>query len=146
MYRHLLVPLDGTDLSTEIVGQAVEFAQTQGARITFFHAQPDYAASSFGMAELIRTSAPEEFAYAYHGRARELLAKAESAARARNVPCGSYSTVNDSPYQAIIAAARQARAGGERSGRREIFGRAPVSMGSTPAARGAARQRQSGAN
>ena len=29
MYRHLLVPIDGTDLSTEMVGQAVEFARTR---------------------------------------------------------------------------------------------------------------------
>src|SRR5688572_25516696 len=37
MYRHLFVPLDGTDLSVETVGQAVEYASTLGARITFFH-------------------------------------------------------------------------------------------------------------
>ena len=41
MYRHLLVPVDGTDLSIETVGRAVEFARSVGARVTFFHAQPD---------------------------------------------------------------------------------------------------------
>ncbi|HEX6827880.1 MAG TPA: universal stress protein, partial [Burkholderiales bacterium] len=76
-------------------------------RVTFFHAQPDYAASFFGDAEIVRITSPDEFAYAYQGRARELLAKAESAARARGVPCDSASTVSDSPYQAIIEAARQ---------------------------------------
>jgi nucleotide-binding universal stress UspA family protein len=108
MYRHLLVPIDGTDLSTETVSRAVEFARTLGARVTFFHAQPDYAASSFGDAEILRATSPAEFAYAYQGRARELLAKAEAAARARGVPCDSSSTANDSPYEAIIAAAREA--------------------------------------
>jgi nucleotide-binding universal stress UspA family protein len=45
MYHHLLVPVDGSDLSIQIIGQAVEFARTLGARITFFHAVPDHGAS-----------------------------------------------------------------------------------------------------
>jgi nucleotide-binding universal stress UspA family protein/hemerythrin-like domain-containing protein len=108
MYRHLLVPVDGTDLSIETVGRAVEFARSLGARVTFFHAQPDYAASLSGDAEVVRATSPADFAYAFAGRARELLAKAESAARAQGVPCESRSTANDTPYLAIIAAARDA--------------------------------------
>jgi nucleotide-binding universal stress UspA family protein/hemerythrin-like domain-containing protein len=108
MYRHLLVPVDGTDLSIETVGHAAELARTLGARITFFHARPDHAASLFGDAEIVRSTAPAQFAYAFEGRARELLAKAESAARAHGVPCDSRSAVSDTPYLAIIAAARDA--------------------------------------
>jgi nucleotide-binding universal stress UspA family protein/hemerythrin-like domain-containing protein len=108
MYRHLLVPVDGTDLSTQIVGQAVEFARILGARITFFHAVPDHAASLRGEAEVVWTTSPNEFVYAFEGRARELLAKAESAARALGVPCSAASTVSDKPYEAILAAARDA--------------------------------------
>jgi nucleotide-binding universal stress UspA family protein/hemerythrin-like domain-containing protein len=108
MYRHLLVPVDGTDLSIETVGRAVEFARSVGARVTFFHAQPDHAASLFGDAEVVRLTSPADFAYTFAGRARELLAKAESAARAMGVPCESRSAVSDTPYLAIIAAARDA--------------------------------------
>ncbi|HJV25194.1 MAG TPA: universal stress protein [Aromatoleum sp.] len=108
MYRHLLVPIDGTDLSTETISNAVEFARTLGARITFFHAQPDHAAAFSGEAEIVRMTSPADFAYAYQGRARELLAKAESAARALGVPCDSATAVSDSPYRAIIAAAQDA--------------------------------------
>ena len=108
MYSHLLVPVDGTDLSTEMVGRAVEFARTLGARITFFHAQPDHAASLFGDADVLRLTSPADFTYAFEGRAREVLAKAESAARALGVPCESRSAVNDTPYLAIIDAARDA--------------------------------------
>ena len=109
MYRHLLVPIDGTDLSTETLGRAVELACTLGARITFFHAQPNHAASLFGEAELVRVTAPAEFTYAYDGRARELLSKAESAARAKGVPCESVTSVSDSPHLAIVEAARAAQ-------------------------------------
>lgn len=108
MYRHLLVPIDGTDLSTATISQAVEFARALGARITFFHAQPDFAASLSGDAEVVRLTAPADFVYAYQGRARELLTKAESAARAQGVPCASTSAVSDSPYSAIVSTAREA--------------------------------------
>jgi nucleotide-binding universal stress UspA family protein/hemerythrin-like domain-containing protein len=108
MYRHLLVPVDGTDLSIETVGRAAEFARTVGARITFFHAQPDHASSLFGDAEVVRLTSPSEYGYAFEGRSRELLAKAESAARAQGVPCDSRSAVSDTPYAAIIDAARAA--------------------------------------
>src|SRR5574337_1314857 len=106
MYRHLLVPIDGTDLSTVTIGLAVEFARSLGARITFFHAQPDFAASLGGDAEIVRLTAPADYMYTYQGRARELLTKAESAARAHGVPCASSSAVSDTPYSAIIDAAR----------------------------------------
>lgn len=108
MYRHLLVPIDNTDLSTVTIGRAVEFAMTVGARITFFHAQEDYSGLLGGDAEIVRLTAPEDYNYAYQGRPRELLTKAESAARARGVPCTSQTVVSDTPYAAIIEAARDA--------------------------------------
>ena len=108
MYRHLLVPIDNSDLSTVTIGRAVEFALAIGARITFFHARADHSSSITGDAEIVRMTAPEDYAYNFQGRARELLTKAESAARARGVPCASASAVSDSPYVAIIDAARAA--------------------------------------
>jgi nucleotide-binding universal stress UspA family protein/hemerythrin-like domain-containing protein len=108
MYRHLLVPVDATDLSIETIGQAVEFARVLGARITFFHAVQDRASSLFGEAELARTAAPGECIYAGEGRARELLVKAEAAARAYGIPCSSASAINNTVHAAILAAAREA--------------------------------------
>ena len=85
MYRHLMVPIDSTDLSIEVVGNAVGLARTVGARITFFHAVED--------------------GYAFEGQARELLAKAEAAARALGVPCSAKQVRSDKPAAAIVEAA-----------------------------------------
>lgn len=109
MYTHLLVPIDATDLSTVVVGKAVELARSLGARITFFHAQLNYNASFFGDAELVRVTSPDDFAYSYTGRARELLAKAESAAHAKGVSCSSITTVCSKAHQGIIGAAQEAQ-------------------------------------
>ncbi len=52
MYRHLFVPIDDSDLSVEVIGNAVALARPLGARITFFHAVADAAGSLRGDAEL----------------------------------------------------------------------------------------------
>jgi nucleotide-binding universal stress UspA family protein/hemerythrin-like domain-containing protein len=109
VYHHLLVPIDETDLSAETIGKAIEFALALGARITFFHAQINYSFSFFGGGEVVRVTAPEDFAYSFQGRARELLTKAESAARAQGVTSAVASSVSDSPHHAIIDAARNAK-------------------------------------
>jgi nucleotide-binding universal stress UspA family protein/hemerythrin-like domain-containing protein len=107
MYRHLLVPIDDTDLSIGVVGNAVGLARALGARITFFHAVADPSHSIRGDAELLRLTAHDDYTYAYGGKARELLAKAEAAARACGVPCSSLQQPGDKPAAAIIEAAHQ---------------------------------------
>jgi hemerythrin-like domain-containing protein/nucleotide-binding universal stress UspA family protein len=100
MYRHLLVPVDGTDLSIELVGNAVGLARQLGARVTFFHLLPDDDA--------LHRRAPSEPGGARSGRARELLAKAQAAARACGVPCTALTRLGDRLAAAIVDAARDA--------------------------------------
>jgi nucleotide-binding universal stress UspA family protein/hemerythrin-like domain-containing protein len=106
MYRHLLVPIDDTPLSVEVIGNAVGLARSVGARITFFHVVGDASGSLLGDAELVRIVAPEDHDYLVVGRARELLAKAEAAARACEVPCESMHRAGEKPAAAIVEAAR----------------------------------------
>ena len=58
MYRHLMVPLDDSQLSNDAVHQAVQLAQALGAKVTFFHAQSDYGASSIGALERVMSPVP----------------------------------------------------------------------------------------
>lgn len=106
MYRHLLVPIDDSVLSIGVVGNAVGLARALGARITFFHAVADPARSVASDAELLRLTAHDDYDYAYTGKARELLAKAEAAAHALGVPCSSLQRPGDKPSTAIVEAAR----------------------------------------
>ena len=105
MFRHLLVPIDDSALSTETVRQAVMFASTLGAKITFFHAKADYGASSLGALE--RVMSPSAFNEEMAGEARALLAKAETVARAANVTYASVYVTSDRPYAAILDAAQR---------------------------------------
>ena len=103
MYRHLLVPLDDSQLSAETVNKAVQFARTLGAKVTFFHARSDYGASSIGALE--RVMSPATFNEGVAGDARAILAKAEVVARAAGVPHDSAAVTSDRPYEAILGAA-----------------------------------------
>jgi len=103
MYRHLLVPIDGSPLASATSEQAVAYARASGARLTFFHARPDYAATGDGA--LMHAMAPAVFDETAAGNALALLAKAEAAARGAGVEARSVVVVSDRPHQAILAAA-----------------------------------------
>lgn len=106
MYHHILVPLDATDLSIQVVGGAVALARPLGARITFFHVVEQSDDSLAGDLELLRVTSPEVHDYARSGRTRELLAKAEAGARAFGVPCEARWARGRRPAPAIVEAAR----------------------------------------
>jgi nucleotide-binding universal stress UspA family protein len=103
MYRHLLVPVDDDGLSAANVTAAVEFARDTVARITFFHASPDYSATGDGA--LMHAMSPSTFADLAAGNTRAILAKAEAAARAAGVACRVVWSASDKPAQAILEAA-----------------------------------------
>ncbi|HZZ91295.1 MAG TPA: universal stress protein [Usitatibacter sp.] len=100
MYRHLLVPLDDSALAVETVTRAVELAKALTARITFFHAQADYGATSLGALE--RVIAPAAFNDGVAGIARGILAKAEVAARQAGVESASVTVTSDRIPEAIL--------------------------------------------
>ena len=105
MFKHILVPTDGSQLSVETVRRAISFASESGARITFFYAKPDYPVAFYGEGALIDPTTPEKFAEMAERQAQEILAKAEAAAKDAGVACSSVAAVSDVPFQAIIDAA-----------------------------------------
>jgi len=105
MFKHILVPTDGSALSESTVASAVSFAKDAGARITFFYAQPDFPMPIYGEGALIDPTTPEQFSKSAAAEAEAILAKARGAAEAAGVASDSDTTVNEVPYEAIIDAA-----------------------------------------
>ncbi len=105
MYQHILVPVDGTELSIRTGEQAVDMACETKARITFLYATPDYGATSDGA--LLRSVAPNEFVAAASGDTDAILMKVLDYARAKGVQCDGRSRVSDRPYEAIIQTAQE---------------------------------------
>ncbi|MDO9598973.1 MAG: universal stress protein [Azoarcus sp.] len=103
MYKHLLVPTDGSELSTLTISRAVAFAKSINAKITFFYAAKDFLATGEGAA--FQTVAPSIVSDNIAGDAHPVLMKAEAAARASNVAYRSIYRISDRPHEAIIKAA-----------------------------------------
>jgi nucleotide-binding universal stress UspA family protein len=110
MFKHILVPSDGSQLSADTVKRAISFAKEAGAKVTFFFAKPDYPVAFYGEGALIDPTTPEKFAEMADQQANEILAGLEATAKAEGVPCASISSVSDVPYEAIIAAAEESGA------------------------------------
>ena len=104
MYHHLLVPLDDSPLSAANVTAAVQLAGRFGARVTFFHATPDYAATSDGA--LLRSIEPVQFAEEARGETDSVLSKAMVTARHAGVECRGVARTSDRPAEAIVQVAR----------------------------------------
>ncbi len=103
MYHHLLVPIDDSLLSTEVVRQSVVFAKTLGAKVTFFHAREDYGASS--VAALERVIWPAAYNEQMAGEAAAILSKASVVAREAGIEHDVMEVTADRPYEAILRAA-----------------------------------------
>ena len=108
MFKHFLVPTDGSDLSSDTVKRAVTFARECGAKITFFFAKPDYPIAFYGEGALIDPTTPEKFTEMAEKQAQEILSRATKTANDAGVVNDSVRTVSDIPYVSIIEAATNA--------------------------------------
>jgi len=110
MFKHILVPTDGSQLSSDTAKRAIAFAKETGAKITFFFAKPDYPVAFYGEGALIDPTTPDKFAEMADQQAKEILAAHEAAAKAEGVASDGVSSVSDIPYEAIIGAAEESGA------------------------------------
>lgn len=103
MYHHILIPTDGSPLSTVAVEHSMDFARDANAKVTVLTVVSPFHVFSANAAELTDTRAD------YERRARmkaaEILTDAQLKAKARGVPCEVEQVENDSPYDVIIRTA-----------------------------------------
>jgi len=107
MFKHILVPTDGSELSQATARRAVSFAKESGARITALYATPDFPECFFGEGALVDPGSPEKFARLAEEEAQKILNFIETLCQEAGVPCAKLSIHNDIPYEAIIEAANQ---------------------------------------
>ncbi len=109
MFRHLLVPTDGSDLSDGTIRRAVSFSQESGATITFLHVLANLAmppqGSLYGDPVLLDPAVVEQFTQAERSYADELLGRARALAEEAGVPCDTAIGEHPVVYEAIIDAA-----------------------------------------
>jgi nucleotide-binding universal stress UspA family protein len=107
MYKHILIPTDGSTLSHKTVVAGVKLAQALGAQVTGLFAAP--AATPLVYRDLLPVGygTPEENAVLIQRAAQRYLAVIERAAKAAGVPCETVSVTDDFPADAILSLAKK---------------------------------------
>jgi len=102
MYRHILIPTDGSPLSASAVESATLLAKAIGAKVTVLTLVEPFPAlravpQSF--------NAPDEYTRSAHADADRLLAEAKQQATQSGVQCEVMKVEHGQPYEAIIETA-----------------------------------------
>src|SRR4051794_28175520 len=110
MFKNILLPTDGSELSEKAIGKCMEFAKSTGAKVIGFHAEHRYSVLAYGAyAESgdIDTAPPtkEDLARTEESLATKSLAAVEAAAREAGVECECFCLAPRHPFEAIVKAA-----------------------------------------
>jgi nucleotide-binding universal stress UspA family protein len=105
MYKHLLLPTDGSPLSEAAIENGVQFAKGINARVTGFYVMPEFHVFTYKTQMLEDTN--EEFVEDCKAHANEFLGVIQKTAKAAGVPCDTDVATSDHPYEAIINAAEK---------------------------------------
>ena len=109
MYKHILIPVDGSKLSRAASEAGVRLAKALGARVTAFFAAPPATPIVFKGMLPVGYQAPQEHEKSIRQAAETYLGAVEKLAQAAGVACESMSVKSDYPAEAIVAAARKRR-------------------------------------
>jgi nucleotide-binding universal stress UspA family protein len=107
MYRHILIPTDGSALARAAAVAGVKFARKLGARVTGFHAAPPATPIEYRGMLPVGYRNPVERAQIIEKTAARHLSVIEKAARAAGVRCKVEHMTDHFPAEAIVAAARR---------------------------------------
>lgn len=106
MFKHILMPTDGSEHSEQAIKRGIELAKLCNAKVTGIHVIPDYhvmlayeGAFDSGTGERIQEEARQN--------AARFLQFVATAAAAANVPCDTVVATNAHPYDAIIDTANE---------------------------------------
>jgi nucleotide-binding universal stress UspA family protein len=108
MYKHILVPTDGSKLSTKAIKTAARLARLSGARLTGVSVMPPnprpiYSESvTYGIA-------PRNFKEIQEKAAKKALAVVKIEADTAGIEVSTVSITADQPWRAIISTARARR-------------------------------------
>jgi len=103
MFKHVLLPTDGSKLSEDAIRLGVQLAKTMNAKVTGFHVTPEFHVFTYKTEMLKDTES--EFGNDSKAHAAQYLSSIETAAKAAGVPYEGVSSVHDHPYEAIIGVA-----------------------------------------
>lgn len=108
MFKHILIPTDGSELSGQAGRRAIELAKTLKAKVTLVLVSPTFrqlADEGLLLPEI--TTDKRTWEKSASGRARKMLDAAAAEARDVGVPCKTTHVFRDQPHAAIVDTAKK---------------------------------------
>jgi len=105
MYRHILIPTDGSELSKNAVQHGVGLAKVLGAQVTAVTVSTPF--HIFAIEPSAVTDTREGYAKRMAETSAEHLGVVKDAAAASGVTCDTVHVEHEHPYQAIIDTAKK---------------------------------------
>jgi nucleotide-binding universal stress UspA family protein len=104
MFKHILIPTDGSDLSRKAILYGVQLAKESGAKVTGLTVTEPYQVA--GMDTVFIPSDQGDYEEQARALSEKAMEQVKMAANAAGVPCETIREVHDQPYRAIIDAAQ----------------------------------------
>jgi nucleotide-binding universal stress UspA family protein len=105
MFRHILLPTDGSELSRETARRAVSFAEAAGAQITAIYVKQAMPMDFEG--DLIDPSALDRISHAVEKKAKEFLGFVKKLCKESGVTCKTIAASGSHPYEEIVRVATE---------------------------------------
>jgi nucleotide-binding universal stress UspA family protein len=107
MYKHLLVPTDGSELSGKAVSHAIGLARALGARMTAFYASPEYPTPIVAEGIVLEPVSLEDYEARANEEAQAILKPVVQQAEAAGVSCNTEHLIASVPWEAILNIAKK---------------------------------------
>lgn len=105
MYKHLLIAVDGSELSDKALGHGVGLAKALGAKVTIINVTPPW--SSIAVGEIAVMFPPEEYDANMAKAANQLLARMSEATAAAGITAETVHAIDPHPDHAILITAEK---------------------------------------
>ena len=105
MFKHILLPTDGSELSEAAIQKGIQFAKSINAEVTGFHVIVPFRVFSLRMGTLEDTK--EQYERQSEVQAEQFLGVIKKAAEKASVSCDTDYVTSSHPYEMIIKAAEQ---------------------------------------
>ncbi len=106
MFKHILVPTDGSRLSHKAMSTAMKLAKLADSRLTVLHVVARINPLLFAEGYVIEPDLLKDYEAAEREKGEKYLKKAEAAAKRMGVRCATRLVSSDTPHKAIISTAR----------------------------------------
>ena len=107
MYKHILIPTDGSETAEKAVAAGIEFAKDANAKLTWFTAVPEYQLPSEVDIMSKHAVSLDEHDKRSREKAWQVLARPALRAKEAGIASETDYAQCDHPYEAIIAAAKR---------------------------------------